>query len=71
MIDPSRFFSKLAASLTKPQPRALSYGVAMLGASVSDEYAHLEGKCYHYTRKYLEMIERQEDGENFAILDAL
>ena len=71
MINPDRFFSKLAVSPTKPQLSALSYGIAMLGASVSDKYAHLQEKCYHYVRKYLEMIERQVDGENFATLDAL
>lgn len=71
MINSDRFFSAMRASSKKPQLNALSYAVAMLGASVSDEYAHLEEKCYHYTRKFLEMLERQEDGAKFVSLDAL
>ena len=71
MVDRERFSSALAASSGKPQVSALSYSVAMLGATLSDENAHLEEKCYQYARKYLETAERQEDGANFITLDAL
>ena len=71
MVKRERFSSALAAFPAKPQVSALSYGVAMLGASLSHEYAHLEERCYHYARKYLEITERQEDGANFLTLDAL
>ena len=71
MINRDRFSSVLATSPAKPEVNALSYGVAMLGATLSDENAHLEEKCYQYARKYLETAERQEDGANFVTLDAL
>lgn len=71
VVDPDRFSLALKASSAKPQLSSLSYAIAMLGASLSDEYAHLEERCYHCSRKYLEMTERQEDGANFVSIDAL
>ena len=71
MIHRERFSAALAASSGKPQVSALSYSVAMLGATLSDENAQLEEKCYQHARKYLETAERQEDGTNFITLDAL
>ena len=71
MINRDRFSLALNVSTTRPQLSALKYGVAMVGASVSEQYSDLEEKCYHLTRKYIEIAERQEDAANFVNLDAL
>ena len=43
----------------------------MLGASLSEEWAHLAERCYDYSRKYLELTEKQEDGADFVSIQAL
>ena len=71
MVRRDRFFAALESSPLDPQVNSLSNAIAMLGASFSSDYAHLEEECYHRSRKYLEITERHENEANFLSIDAL
>ena len=71
MIRCDRFFAALESSPLDPQVSSLSYAIAMLGASFSSDYAHLEEECYHRSRRYLEITERDETESKFLSIDAL
>lgn len=71
MIERERFSLTSPTCPAKHQTKSLSYAVALLGASVTEEHTYLEEKLYHYSRKYLELTERQEDMTDFISLDTL
>lgn len=71
MIERERFFNHGWRSGTKHHLTSLSYAVAMIGASMSDAYAHLKPLCYSGARNYLERAERKEDGGHFFSIEAL
>lgn len=71
MIRRDRFYAALESSPLDPQVNSLSNAIAMLGASFSSDYAHLEEECYHRSRKYLEITERHENEANILSIDAL
>lgn len=53
------------------QANSLSFAVAMAGASLSDDFPHLESLCYHSARHYIDLAEREDDGASFLNLDVL
>jgi hypothetical protein len=50
---------------------ALSYAIAISGASLSDDFPNLKSLFYGSARQYLELAERQEDGTSFLNLESL
>lgn len=71
IISHERFFRLLNEQPVRHQANALSHAVAMAGASLSDDFPHLESLCYYSARHYVEMAERQEDGADFLNLEML
>ncbi|KAI9819302.1 MAG: hypothetical protein M1827_007459 [Pycnora praestabilis] len=64
-------FGIMSVSPQQTDLSSLSYAMAMLGASSTEEYTLLEKHCYRRSRADLEMIERQEDGGRLINLQVL
>ena len=71
IINQNRFFRILQQTPRSHQVSALSHAVAMAGASLSDDFSHLESMCYYSAWHHIEQAERQKDGSDFLNLELL
>ncbi|KAB8250202.1 fungal-specific transcription factor domain-containing protein [Aspergillus flavus] len=61
ILNQSRFHREWTHDPDSPRIRGLSYAVALIGATIAPEYAHLQSSCYSNARKYIELCERDDD----------
>ncbi|KAM5442429.1 hypothetical protein MferCBS31731_002307 [Microsporum ferrugineum] len=69
ILSQSRFRTELNNNPASLPIRALSYGVALIGTTVSSRFNHLQQVCYTAARKYVELCERDEDETLFMNLN--
>lgn len=70
-LDFGRFQRELAADHESISILALSYSVALVGSTLLPGYRHLTAACYDLSRRYIEICERDEPGENLISLNLL
>ena len=68
-LNQERFVAELALTPESPPLLSLSYGIALIGCTISPQYDHLQQPCYHMARKYAEECEREEEEGNLASLN--
>lgn len=68
-LDQERFVAELALTPDSLPLLSLSYGIALIGCTISPQYDHLQQPCYHMARKYAEECERDEEDGNLASLN--
>jgi hypothetical protein len=71
MIDRLRLTQEFDTVPHAPQLTSLSYAIALLGTTVSDQHAAFEKTCYNCCINFLETTEKSDDDDHFNSLNLL
>lgn len=69
ILNEDRFLAEIESKSDSSTFASLSYAVALMGSTVSQESVILQQACYTLARQYAELSERDGSAENFACLN--
>ena len=69
ILSKPRFLAEMTKGPSSSPMRSLSYGVALVGSTLSPKHADLQRTCYSKAREHVELCERNEDGAELASLN--